>query len=173
MIHAVVTHSSNNQGCKWNNVHKNATIWTVSWTRYINICNWDLLTILVHFWPLGFTKSQEPRSTLSPNSISLSGWSMEIVTSFFFASFPSIIFGFKIPTTLGVPSRLKLHSECNFCWLLGGGGGKSKKLRLYYVRKRGEGSIKTRQNFDFFSFDGTPYWAASSNVPCELFQRGT
>ena len=38
----------------------------------------------------------------------------------------------------GVPSKLKLCSEYNFCWLCG------------------EGSIESQKNFHFFSIDGTP-----------------
>ena len=36
-----------------------------------------------------------------------------------------------------------------------GEGGKSKKLRLYYVKR--EGSIESQQKFDFFCYDFTPY----------------
>ena len=60
------------------------------------------------------------------------------------------------PKLLGVPSSLKLCSECNFCRLWGGRGwerGKAEASSSALLSKKlvgREGSIENQQKFDFF-----------------------
>ena len=59
---------------------------------------------------------------------------------------------------LGVPSELKLRSECNFCRLFGGRGWEEQEASAL-LSKKGvgrEGSIEIQQKFDFFCYDITP-----------------
>ena len=59
------------------------------------------------------------------------------------------------PLPLGVPSKLKLHKECNFCWLFLGEEQEASAL----LSKKGErGVYRESAKFDFFSYDDTPYW---------------
>ena len=63
---------------------------------------------------------------------------------------------------LGVPSSLKLRSECNFCRLKGGRGwerGKAEASSSALLSKNGvwmKGSIESQQKFDFFCSDIMP-----------------
>ena len=57
---------------------------------------------------------------------------------------------------LGVPSNLKLHSECNFRRLWGGRGWERVKAKVspWFLKKKkgggGEGSIESQQKTDLF-----------------------
>ena len=73
----------------------------------------------------------------------------------FLNSWERSVQGVKVGT-LGVPSSLKLRSECNFCWERGKAEASSSAL----LSKKGggrEGSIEGLQTFDFFCSDIMPY----------------
>ena len=55
-------------------------------------------------------------------------------------------------------SKLKLRSECNFCWLFWGGGWEEQEASALLSKEEGEreGSTESQQKFDFFRYDGTP-----------------
>ena len=66
---------------------------------------------------------------------------------------------------LGMPSKLKLRSECNFCLLFWGRGGEEQEALTLLSKKGGkEGSIESQQKFDFFSYDGTPNLYSNSYI---------
>ena len=74
--------------------------------------------------------------------------------------------GWLSPLTLGMPSKLKPRSEYKFCWLRRGVGVKEQEALALLSKKEGwrEMSIESQQKFDFFSYDGTPYWLFNMKI---------